>query len=60
MSNNKKINLNLDSNLLTKLKIVSFINNEKISNTINTFLSQKLEEYEKNNKSINLNQFTKT
>jgi|TARA_Y100001972_G_C7457706_1_gene233792 CRISPR/Cas system endoribonuclease Cas6 (RAMP superfamily) len=61
MSNtNKKINLNLDSQLLTKLKIISFINNQKLSQTIQQFLETQLQSFQKQNPKINLNQFTQS
>ena len=59
MSNtNKKINLNLDSQLLTKLKIISFINNQKLSQTIQQFLETQLSSFQKQNPKLNLNQFS--
>ena len=57
---NKKINLNLDSQLLTKLKIISFINNQKLSQTIQQFLETQLQSFQKQNPKINLNKFTQS
>ena len=56
----KKINLLINTPLLTKLKLISFIQNNKMSQTINNIIDIGIKDFETNNKSINLNSFTKT
>lgn len=56
----KKINLLINTTLLTKLKLISFIQNNKMSLTINNIIDIGIKDFETNNKSINLNSFTKT
>ena len=56
----KKINLLINTTLLTKLKLISFIQNNKMSQTINNIIDIGIKDFEINNKSINLNSFTKT
>ena len=56
----KKINLLINTTLLTKLKLISFIQNNKMSQTINNIIDIGIKDFENNNKSINLNSFTKT
>jgi len=56
----KKINLLINTTLLTKLKLISFIQNNKMSQTINNIIDIDIKDFETKNKSINLNSFTKT
>lgn len=56
----KKINLLINTTLLTKLKLISFIQKNKMSETINNIIDIGIKDFETNNKSINLNSFTKT
>ena len=56
----KKINLLINTTLLTKLKLISFIQNDKMSQTINNIIDIGIKDFETNNKSININSFTKT
>ena len=55
----KKINLLINTTLLTKLKLISFIQNNKMSQTINNIIDIGIKDFKINNKSINLNSFTK-
>ena len=56
----KKINLLINSTLLTKIKLISFIKNNKIGETLNQIIEIGIKDFETNNKSINLNSFTKS
>ena len=52
------INEAIDSDAVNELD--SFIQNDKMSQTINNIIDIGIKDFETNNKSINLNSFTKT